>query len=137
MPRQRLRDGLPGLRWSRMEPNQKSDLREMFGPWIYIAREPLFKPRYRIVELLLFASSGLTCGLAISNLLHTMLGQHRGSLASTGLIGTVAAFQVAYFAVEYRRMNRMYEEIKAGSKRVEQMIQDAPPEAAGGPRRVQ
>jgi len=120
-----------------MEPNKESKLREMFGPWIYISREPLFKPAFRFVDVLVFAASGLTCGLAIANLLHALLGEHRGTVASTLLIVLVASFQVAYFAREQRRMKGLFEEIKASSKRVEEMMQDAPPEAANGPRRVQ
>ena len=120
-----------------MEQKDKSSLREMFGPWVYISHEPLFKPAYRLIEVLIFAASGLTCGLAIANMLHALLGEHRGTVAATGLIVAVALSQVAYFVVEQRRMKAMYEEIKASSKRVEEMVHTAPPEAANGPRRVQ
>lgn len=120
-----------------MEQKDKSSLREMFGPWVYIATEPPYKPAFRAVDVLVFASAGLTCGLAISNLLHTVFNDRRGSLASTTLIVIIALSQVAYFMREQRRMKAMYEEIKASSKSVEEMVHNAPPEAANGPRRVQ
>jgi hypothetical protein len=120
-----------------MEPREESKLRDMLGPWIYISREPLFKPNFRSIDVLVFASSGLSCGLAISNMLHVIFKDRRGSIASTSLIVIIALCQAAYLAREQRRMKAMYEEIKTSSKRVEEMMQDAPPEAANGPRRVQ
>lgn len=119
-----------------MEQDKKSTLRDVFGPWVYITAEPLFKPRHRFIEVLMFVSSGFTCGLAVASTLTSLLPQ-RGHTAVAGLIVAVACLQVVYFAVEHRRMKAMYEEIQASSKRVREMFEDAPPEAADGPRSVQ
>jgi hypothetical protein len=119
-----------------MEPVKKSSVLEVFGPWLHLSVEPPFKPAFRPVDIAVFASSGFTCGLAISNLLHAYLGPHGGTLGSTALIISAALFQVTYFAIEQRRMKAMHEEIKAGAMRLGEMVRDAPPEATEGSRSV-
>lgn len=120
-----------------MEPSKKSNVPEMFGPWLHITAEAPYKSAFRPVEVLVFASTGFTCGIAITNLMHTVLGEHRALLVTTGFIIAAAAFQVAYFTMELRRMRTLHEEIKASAIRVGEMTQDHPPEAADGSRRVQ